>query len=75
MIARGLLDELQQPNREQRLEVIRFLKAELSAEENSEWDSLFPKQGGVARIPSVRADFNRARSFLDLEEEQTPDNA
>ena len=75
MIARSLLDELQQLNREQRLEVIRFLEAELAAEESSEWDALFPKPGGVARIPSVRVDFNRAKSFLDLEEEETPDNA
>ena len=75
MIARSLLDQLQQLNREEKLEVIRFLTAELAAEESKEWDSLLPKQGGVARIPSVRADFNRARRFLDLEEDQTLENA
>ena len=75
MIAPELVKELQRLNREERLEVIRILKAKLADEECSEWDALMPKPGSIVRVPSVRVDFSRAKGFLDLEEEQTQDNA
>ena len=58
MIAPRLLDELRELSREDKLEVIRFLQAEIADEECSEWDT-FLKTGGVARIPSVRVDFGK----------------
>ncbi len=73
MIAPELVKELQQLNREEKQAVIRLLQDDL-VDESSEWDNLLLKPGQVFRIPSVRVNFNEARSFLDPQEEKSKEN-
>ena len=73
MIARRLLDELQQLDRKQKLEVIRVLKKELN-DETSARNNLSLDPGRVFRIPSVRVNFNEARSFLESQDEKIVEN-
>lgn len=73
MIAQRLLDELQQLNRDEKLEVLRLLQNDLD-DESTEWDDLLSKPGQVFRIPSVRVNFKKAGAFLDPLEEKTEAN-
>ena len=73
MIAPELVKELQRLNREEKLEVIRLLQVDL-VDESSEWDKLLSEPGQVFRVPSVRANFNEARFFLDTQEEKSEGN-
>jgi len=73
MIAPELVKKLKQLNREQKLEVIRWLEKDLG-DEPSEWDDLLSKPGQVLRVPSVRVNFNEARSFLEPQEKKMAEN-
>lgn len=74
MIARKLLDELQQLNREERLEVIRLLQDDL-VDETSEWDDLLSKPGRVFRnIGPIRVNLKEAESLFDSLEEKSAAN-
>ena len=73
MIAPELVKELQKLNREEKMEVIRWLEKNLG-DEPSEWDDLLSKPGQVLRVPSVRVNFNEARSFLEPQEEKLAEN-
>ena len=73
MIAPELVNELQRLNREEKIAVIRLLQNDLD-DEPSEWDELVSEPGRVFRIPTVRANFNEARFFLDPQEEKSEEN-
>jgi len=73
MIAPELVNELQRLKREEKLEVIRLLQADL-VDETSEWDKLVSAPGQVFRIPSVRVNFDKVKFLFDPQEEQSEDN-
>ncbi len=73
MIARALLDELQQLSREEKLEVIRLLHVEVE-DESSELENLTSAPSRVYRIPSVRVNFNEAKFITDPRKEQAAEN-
>ena len=73
MIAPELVNELQRLKREEKLEVIRLLQADL-VDEASEWDKLVSESGQVFRIPSVRVNFDKVKFLFDPQEEQSEDN-
>lgn len=73
MIAPELVKQLQKLNQEERLEVIRLLQDDL-VDGPSEREDLLTKPGQVLRVPSVRVNFNEARSFLEPQEEKLAEN-
>ena len=73
MIAPELVKELQRLNREEKREVIRLLQDDL-VDKSCESEKLISEPGSVYRLPSVRVNFNKARSFLDPLEQKSEAN-
>lgn len=74
MIAPELVKELQRLNREEKLEVIRWLQDDL-VDESSEWDDLLSESGRVFRnIPPIRASAETIKQFEALSKELNTDD-
>ena len=70
MIAPELVKELQQLNREEKLEVIRLMQDDL-ADESSEWERLTQSQRKFRFIPPIRIKPEASAEFLRMLEEES----